>query len=245
MDQFRGAMDVGFVSMALNGIGTLGLMSPAGSADHKREAGSYGSVHVSDRLTQHRPLQAGETFVVRSAASESVETPKGTLSTTPYTVVDSGGEVAVEVERNGLNLKPAPPSADSAAAKPPSADPKEGREFISSVTFTPDMVAGYCYFATNRIHNELDVAQKFGYRLPIWAGTQGFHLTLAHLYSFGNPATLTALFELKRPVFWTDTLELWFGQAEGETVGVGDYALVNQETGKLCMSMTVEAVSYV
>ena len=94
------------------------------------------------------------------------------------------------------------------------------------------------------IHNELDVAQKFGYAAPIWAGTQGMHLTLAHLYTFGVPKTLTALFELKRPVFWTDTLELWYGQAAGHPEGVGEYALVNQETGKLCMQMTVEKVSF-
>ena len=72
------------------------------------------------------------------------------------------------------------------------------------------------------------------------------HILTAHLYrAHGVPKSLTAEFQFARPVFWTDTLELWFGQAEGETVGVGEYALVNQETGKLCMSMTVEAVSYV
>ena len=70
------------------------------------------------------------------------------------------------------------------------------------------MVAGYCWFVTNRIHNEVETANAFGYQLPIWAGTQGMHIVLAHLFSLGVPQTLTATFTFKRPVFWTDTLEV-------------------------------------
>ena len=107
------------------------------------------------------------------------------------------------------------------------------------------MVAGYCYFVTNRIHNEMETAQKFGYAAPIWAGTQGMHLTMEHLYSFGVVSTMEAIFEFKRPVMWEDKIELWFGQEAGKTPGVGDYALVFADTGKLAMRMGVEAVEYI
>ena len=36
----------------------------------------------------------------------------------------------------------------------------------------PDMCAGYCYFIPNRIHNEMETAQEFGFREPILVSPQ-------------------------------------------------------------------------
>ena len=96
---------------------------------------------------------------------------------------------------------------------------------------------------SNRIHNEVETANKFGYAAPIWAGTQGMHLTMAHLFSFGTPCKLTAEFRFLRPVFWHDVLELYFGQKPGCNAGVGEYLLL-LPNGKPAMSMAVEDVEY-
>ena len=44
------------------------------------------------------------------------------------------------------------------------------------------MVAGYCYYVTNRIHNEVETAQAFGYKMPIWAGNQPGDAFVADFY---------------------------------------------------------------
>merc|ERR1719316_1663681 len=147
--------------------------------------------------------------------------------------MDAAGREVMLIERKSLKLAPANPSTVK-TTKAAQSDPKVGKRFVSATQFTPDMVAGYCYFVTNRIHNEVETAQAFGYKAPIWAGTQGMHLTLKHLYSFGVPQTMTAEFSFTRPVFWTDRLELWVSSDLQAKQGVGEYVLLNPE-GKVTM----------
>lgn len=208
---FRGTLDPSFVSSMLNAITTQNLDLPEGDPAFKPTSGTYGTVHVSELMKLHRPLQAGEVLTITTRGQREEPHPKGSMVTTNYRVTDAANEIVLEMERKTLTLTAPEDTAAPGVAElqaPKHLDAREGTTFVSSRTMTPDMVAGYCWFVTNRIHNEVETANAFGYRAPIWAGTQGMHMTMAHLYSLGVPQTLTALFTFKRPVFWTDTLEV-------------------------------------
>ena len=41
------------------------------------------------------------------------------------------------------------------------------------------MVAGYSFFLPNRVHHTLKDANQGGFKLPIWTGSQGMHMTMA------------------------------------------------------------------
>lgn len=244
---FLGSLDPSFVSAMLNAIMTQKLWQPPkqGGGAPGPKAGSFGSAHVSDKLHLKRPLKTGEQLTISLGVGVDSAHPKGKLTATPVQVTDASGAVVLDIDRVGLELQPMDPSKAGAGSsqKAPPADPKVGKSFVSATQFTPDMVAGYCYYVTNRIHNEVETAQAFGYKLPIWAGTQGMHLTMKHLYSFGMPQTMTAEFSFIRPVFWTDRLELWVSSDLQAKKGVGEYVLLNPE-GKVTMSMVVEAVTF-
>lgn len=239
-DAFQGTTDPSFVSSMLNAVMTQRLYKAPSSSAYKPKSGSFGSVHVSDRVTMNRPLVPGEDLIISVDSTKELPHPKGTLTESDVSVVDCNGSEIISILRQSLDLAPPSNSAQGSPKKKES-DPRVGAK-VSSTQFTPDMVAGYCYFVTNRIHNEIETAQAFGYKAPIWAGTQGMHLTMQHLYTFGVPQTMVADFTFKRPVFWEDKIDLYY-EASGRT-GSGTYNLVNADTGKLAMSMVVHEATF-
>ena len=64
------------------------------------------------------------------------------------------------------------------------------------------------------------------YAAPILGGgTQGMRICLEHIYRQHGSTPTSLEFEVwfKRPVFWEDELELWFGQKPGGAAGVWRY----------------------
>ena len=210
----------------------------------RRTGGTYGAVHVADDMELLRPLRFDEPLVITLGDAHAAPHPKGTVSTFPVSVTDASGALVMRLQRQGLELRPGAPRAKAAPQEAGRAvDPRAGRTRVSSTEFTPDMVGGYCWHGTNRIHSDVETATAFGYPAPIWSGIQGMHLTMAALYSLGVPQTLRARFTFRRPVFWTDTVELWAPADMGARGGVGEYSLLFP-SGKEAMSMVVEAATF-
>jgi hypothetical protein len=156
---FRGTLDPSFVSSMLNAITTQNLDLPEGDPAFKPTSGTYGTVHVSELMKLHRPLQAGEVLTITTRGQREEPHPKGSMVTTNYRVTDAANEIVLEMERKTLTLTAPEDTAAPGVAElqaPKHLDAREGTTFVSSRTMTPDMVAGYCWFVTNRIHNEVD-----------------------------------------------------------------------------------------
>lgn len=104
-----------------------------------------------------------------------------------------------------------------------------------------------CYHVSNRIHNEVETANAYGYSAPIWAGVQGMHIGMGRLFELGVPTSLDVKFSFLRPVFWTDTVELWAPDDDGPQAGtgLGTYQLtLPGQKNKVAMSMDVGSLTY-
>lgn len=222
-------VDPGFITMQINYSMLGGMFRPP----DQESDGARGGIHVSEDLTLHRGVELGEEIVIQPVGSPELTPHRlGTMSRTRFVGRDTAGQVVWELVRVGIigiNMgepsRPAPTAPRKARR-----DERDGRVFVCSKQFSPEIVLGYCndFIGLNPIHHDPEVAAEAGFRQPIWAGAQGIHICLEHLCGLvgGMPSQLEMSAKLHRAVCWDETIELWYEQQQGKPPGVGRYFLL-------------------
>lgn len=83
-----------------------------------------------------------------------------------------------------------------------------GYEHLLTKRCTPEATVGYCQGSNNPIHSDVTVAQQFGFRAPILAGTQTMSFLLEPLYRHYAPQAFSLTIRFMRPAFWDDVLTM-------------------------------------
>ena len=198
------------------GHGALRAMDAAGLA-------LVGQVHMTQRFRQTRRLRLDEPLTVSGRVVRIEQVPRGRRVHCGFEYRDADGDLVCETERSGLRPgpdaeRPRGPGANADGAA--SGDAAPGFEEVAVHALTPEGVAAYSDDALNPIHNDPEVAARFGYRAPIAAGLMGIHYYMAHLAGDGVPSELDLSIRFRRPMFWDDRLRLF--RASGRLCLVND-----------------------
>ena len=180
-----------------------------------------GQVHMTQRFHQHHAVRLDEQLRVNGVVSRVQDVPRGRQVFCTFEYRRSDGTMVCDVERSGLrpgsNVERGP---GRSASSPNAAVGDGGFDDVSVHQLSPEGVAGYSDNTLNPIHNDPDVAARFGFRAPIAAGLMGIHFYMAHIVRSGLPDRLEMDVRFLRPMFWDDRLVL---QKQG-----GHLRLVNQ-----------------
>ncbi len=171
----------------------------------------WGQVHTIHRITQRRPIKLGESLTLQGVIDGFEPHPRGQVLKSTWRYIDRDGETPFEVNPDGLLIDPAFES------KRPQRKPKtestdlgaeRGYQPLLTKRCTPEATVGYCQGSNNPIHSDIEIAQQFGFRVPILAGTQTMSFLLEPLYRNYSPQEFFLTIGFMRPVFWDDDLEI-------------------------------------
>lgn len=182
-----------------------------------------GQVHMTQRFRQTRRLRLDEPLTVSGRVVRIEQVPRGRRVHCGFEYRDADGDLVCETERSGLRPDPdaeRPRGPGASADGAASGDAALGFEEMAVHALTPEGVAAYSDDALNPIHNDPEVAARFGYRAPIAAGLMGIHYYMAHLAGDGVPSELDLSIRFRRPMFWDDRLRLF--RASGHLCLVND-----------------------
>ena len=175
-------------------------------AMHESGISLLGQVHMTQRFRLHRAVRVEEPLTVAGEVTRIDTVPRGRQVWCRFSYRDREGREVCQTERSGLRPDPARkrgPGGGSAA----SAD-GDGFKQIAEHRLTPEGVAAYSDDSMNAIHNDPEVAARFGFRAPIAAGLMGIHYYIAALAGDGTPERLNLAIRFLRPMFWDDRLSL-------------------------------------
>ena len=170
-----------------------------------------GQVHMTQRFRQTRAVRLDEPLTVSGRIVRIERVPRGERVHCAFEYRDANGGLVCGTERSGLRPdpdaeRPRGPGGNADGTVAGDADP--GLEEVAVHMLTPEGVAAYSDDALNPIHNDPEVAARFGYRAPIAAGLMGIHYYMAHLVGDGVPSELDLSIRFRRPMFWDDRLRL-------------------------------------
>ena len=164
-----------------------------------------GQVHVTQRFRLHRALRLEEPLTVTGMVTQVEAVPRGRRVSCRFGYRDREGREVCRTERSGLRPDPAGRRGRGGGATVPEED---GFEQIAEHRLTPEGVAAYSDDTLNAIHNDPEVAARYGFRAPIAAGLMGIHYYIAALAGDGMPERLDLAIRFLRPMFWDDRLGL-------------------------------------
>ena len=166
-----------------------------------------GQVHMTQRFRQHRAVRLDEPLRVAGEVTRVEDVPRGRRVWCRFRYLDAGGREVCETERSGLRPDPARKRGPGAGAASGGGE-EAGFEEVARHRLTPEGVAAYSDDTDNAIHNDPEVAARFGFRAPIAAGLMGIHYYVAALAADGLPERLDLAIRFLRPMFWDETLTL-------------------------------------
>ena len=179
-----------------------------GALKAMRESGIsiLGQVHMTQRFRLHGAVRLDEPLTVAGEVTRIDTVPRGRQVRCRFSYRDRSGREVCETERSGLRPDPARKRGPGGGA---SSRPDDGNfETVAEHRLTPDGVAAYSDDTLNAIHNDPQVAARFGFRAPIAAGLMGIHYYVAALSEGGIPERLDLAIRFLRPMFWDDRLSL-------------------------------------
>ena len=211
-----------------------------------RRAGlsARGTVHVRQAIRLAAPIRLGETLTVRGTVTRVEPASRGTLTWHRFDFVRPDGSVPLTTERAGLRLDPARAAGDARGEPAPARarDDSNGMTRLAAKQLAPGDVAAYIEEAQNPLHDDPEVARRFGYRAPIATGLMGGHFVMEALVRRGGAlAGLDMDLRFLRPTFWDDALEVWGRDGPGGTLA--EVAIVNT-AGKAVSVATLGGVRY-
>ncbi|MEM7541804.1 MAG: hypothetical protein AAF384_09465 [Pseudomonadota bacterium] len=176
----------------------------------------WGQVHIVHHIEQHRPIRLGERLIMAGTVAEPLEHPRGFVAMSNWIYRDEAGDIAFEVRPEVLLLD----AARATAAKPSS---KSGGAPIDALAYedvgekvcTPATTVRYCEGTYNRVHDDIKVAKKLGFRAPIIAGTQTMNFLMEPIFSHSKAPRISLRIRFMRPVFWDDTLVIQAARSSG------------------------------
>ena len=175
-------------------------------AMHESGISLLGQVHMTQRFRLHRAVWLGEPLTVAGEVTQVEAAPRGRHVRCRFSYRDREGREVCETERSGLRPDPAgkrgPGGGKAGGAE------EGGFEPVAEHQLTPEGVAAYSDDSLNAIHNDPEVAARYGFRAPIAAGLMGIHYYIAALAGYGMPGCLDLAIRFLRPMFWDDCLVL-------------------------------------
>ena len=174
-------------------------------AMHESGISLLGQVHMTQRFRLHRAVRVDEPLTVAGEVTRIEDVPRGRRVWCRFGYRDGEGRAVCETERSGLRPDPARKRGPGGGA---SAADEDGFERIAEHRLTPEGVAAYSDDTLNAIHNDPEVAARYGFRAPIAAGLMGIHYYVAALAGKGMPERLDLAIRFLRPMFWDDRLGL-------------------------------------
>lgn len=167
----------------------------------------WGQVHTTHRIMQHRPVILGESLRVQGENVALVTHVRGEVLQSAWRYYDVDGKIPFEVETEGLLIDP---SFEPKQVKRSGQRVSDRASYVPILTkqCTPEATVGYCEGTNNPIHSDMHVAQEFGFRAPIIAGTQTMGFLLEAVYRTRSPKSVALTINFKRPVFWDDELTI-------------------------------------
>ena len=174
-------------------------------AMHESGISILGQVHMTQRFRLRGPVRLDEPLTVAGEVTRIDAVPRGRQVWCRFSYRDREGREVCRTERSGLRPDPARKRGPGGGADPPD---EEGFREVAGHRLTPEGVAAYSDDTLNAIHNDPEVAARYGFRAPIAAGLMGIHYYVAALSGDGMPERLDLAIRFLRPMFWDDRLSL-------------------------------------
>ena len=174
-------------------------------AMHESGISILGQVHMTQRFRLRRAVRLDEPLTVAGEVTRIDTVPRGRQVRCRFSYTDGEGREVCETERSGLRPDPARRRGPGGGSTPPD---EEGFRQVAEHRLTPEGVAAYSDDTMNAIHNDPEVAARYGFRAPIAAGLMGIHYYIAALSGDRMPERLDLAIRFLRPMFWDDRLSL-------------------------------------
>ncbi len=199
-------------------------------AMHESGISILGQVHMTQRFRLHRAVRLDEPLTVAGEVTRIEAVPRGRRVWCRFSYRDREGREVCRTERSGLRPDPARKRGPGGGGAP--VPDEDGFEQVAEHRLTPEGVAAYSDDTLNAIHNDPEVAARYGFRAPIAAGLMGIHYYVAALAGDGMPERLDLAIRFLRPMFWDDRLGLQrrngrmrLVNPEGKPVSEAEYSL--------------------
>ncbi|OWU86146.1 hypothetical protein ATO6_04630 [Oceanicola sp. 22II-s10i] len=198
---------------------------------------SSGAVNMVQWLEVRDLPKFDEEVTVTGGIVEVKEVPRGTTSEAEATYHGSDGRLCLRTGRVSLRTDPkkyADPKLRGAGKRPDPviADP-EALEVIEHIQLTPDIVSAYSLKTTNPIHNDMDAANRAGYRAPIIGGAHGVRYLTAAIWRQFAPKHIRMDIRFRRPIHWDDAFDV-------RVEGAGEWsAICLSRDGKVLVEMAI------
>ncbi|MYE03335.1 MAG: hypothetical protein F4Y03_19095 [Alphaproteobacteria bacterium] len=176
-------------------------------AMHESGISLLGQVHMTQRFRLHRAVRLDEPLTVAGQVTRIEAVPRGRRVRCRFSYRDREGREVCETERSGLRPDPARKRGPAGGGGSAPVE-EEGFQQVAEHRLTPEGVAAYSDDSMNAIHNDPEVAARYGFRAPIAAGLMGIHYYIAALADTGIPERLDLAIRFLRPMFWDDRLSL-------------------------------------
>jgi len=183
-----------------------------------------GYVHTESRIRQHAPIPIETPIAFAGGFTAVDDHPRGWMMHGSFTYHGPDGTLLMEVEPKALmadrnKMRPRPPAAAedgySTEVRPPVAPNLEpGWELLFERQIRPEKCLGYSGNTRNIIHTDPVYAQKFGYRMPIFAGNAMVQILIEAMQTDGLRDAFDVQVRMLRPVHWDDGLAI-IGRRDG------------------------------
>jgi acyl dehydratase len=177
-----------------------------------------GYVHTESRIQQHAPIPTGTPITFNGQFTAVDDHQRGWMMIGRFTYHDPAGNLLLEVEPKAMmadqtKMRPRPPAEASdpysEALRPaPAVDLEPGWEMLDNRQISPAKCLGYSGNTQNIIHTDPAHAQKFGYRMPIFAGNGMVQNLIQAMQADGLQDQFNVRVRMLRPVHWDDGLAI-------------------------------------
>ena len=177
-----------------------------------------GYVHTESRIKQHAPIPMGTPITFNGQFTAVDDHKRGWMMHGAFTYHDPAGKLLLEVWPMALmadqsKMRPRPPAEASdpyseALRPPPNVDLEPDWELLYERQMSPAKCLGYSGNTQNIIHTDPAHAQKFGYRMPIFAGNGMVQNLIQAMQKDGLQDSFDVHVRMLRPVHWDDGLAI-------------------------------------
>ncbi len=177
-----------------------------------------GYVHTESRIKQHAPIPMGTKIIFNGQFTAVDDHKRGWMMHGTFTYHDPAGNLLLEVWPMALmadqtKMRPRPPAEASDPSStvllpPPMVDLEPGWELLYTRQMSPAKCLGYSGNTQNIIHTDPAHAQKFGYRMPIFAGNGMVQNLVQAMQKDSLQDSFDVHVRMLRPVHWDDGLAI-------------------------------------
>lgn len=227
-DTFRGGVDpAAFITLAIE-------------EQVRNGVSSSGGVNMVQWLEVHDLPRYGEAVTVNGGITDVQDVPRGRTSAAEAEYRGADGRLCIRSGRVSLRTDPnryADPALRGAGKRPePVISDPEALEVVGHVQLTPEIVCGYSLRTTNPIHNDMDAANRAGYRAPIIGGAHGVRYLTRAIWDRFAPRKVRMDIRFRRPIHWDDAFDV-------RVQGQGEWnAICLSRDGKVLVEMAISGL---